>query len=349
MTGRDIVGTYFPPRSAKSLPARIVRDGSGLALRTDSGTLPIDLDNVGISGRIGRTPRRITFADQSLFETPDNDGVDELFFGDRPNVPAVLLARMENIRGRLWPVVVIVTSLAIGGVVWCFPLLTNFAAEFVSRDWEAHLGMQTMDNFDGYIFHASELDAQRQDSIQKIFRDLADRAHAAEDTPVHYELVFRKGGEVIGANALALPGGIIIVTDELVNLAPSDDALAGVLAHEMGHVAGRHSIKLYVYDQTMNAVMLLMGVSDSSSFGVTANVTALLLEQGYSRDFEREADAHAVRLLREAGRPPDALADMFEVLAKACEPHCDDVGWISSHPAFAERIEAARGHAKQAE
>lgn len=350
MNARDIAGTYFPPRSAKGVAARIVRDRTGVALRTETGSLPIDLDRISISSRIGSTPRRIEFPDDAMFETSDNDGVDKMFYGGQPNEPGVLLARLENVHGRLWLLVVIVAAFAVAVVWQGFPVVTNFAAAFISPEWEARLGRESMKTFDGFMLQPSELDGGKQDSVRNMFSELVllSTATSEKPPPYEFELVFRKGG-IIGPNAFAFPGGIVVVTDELIELAPSEDALAGVLAHEIGHVVGRHSIKQYAYNQGLSVVVFLMGGSDPSSFGVAADMTALLLEQGYSRDFEREADVHAVRLLRAAGRPPDALADMFEVLAKECEPHCDDLGWVSSHPGFAERIEAARARGAQPE
>lgn len=115
-----------------------------------------------------------------------------------------------------------------------------------------------------------------------------------------WQLVFRQSR--IGPNALALPGGTIIMTDELVNLVDGDtQVLSAVLALELGHVQQRHSLRLLVQATvlgTLSAVVL----GDFNS--VLASVPVMLGQAQYSREAEREADAHAVQVLKAAALSP---------------------------------------------
>jgi predicted Zn-dependent protease len=157
------------------------------------------------------------------------------------------------------------------------------------------------------------------------------------------------GGGRLGANAVALPGGHIVITDELLALLQgADDAVLGVLAHEHGHVRRQHGLRALVRFGLVSAATSV-ALGDFSS--IVAGVPALLAHLGYSRDAEREADADAAHVLRAAGRDPSAMVLLFERLAAHQKrARADGTGGppiaFASHPADEERIrffrEAAR-------
>lgn len=154
----------------------------------------------------------------------------------------------------------------------------------------------------------------------------------------------------LGPNAFALPGGTIVVTDELVALLDGrDDVLLGVIGHELGHVQHRHGMRLL-------AQAGLIGAATSVALGdfnsMLAAVPALLGQQAYSRGFEREADDEAVALLRANGISPDAMVELFERLGAARgspsaqgRPSFDLGIALASHPADSERIARFRAAA----
>jgi predicted Zn-dependent protease len=129
-----------------------------------------------------------------------------------------------------------------------------------------------------------------------------------------------------------------------------DDAsramLAGVLAHEIGHIEGRHS---------MNALTRgsLLAVLSATLFGdfsaVVAAAPALVINMDYSREMESRADQYAVARLRQQGLNPAALADLFDSLEEIAPGQASLPRWmqqagnyLSSHPATAERTAAIR-------
>ena len=110
--------------------------------------------------------------------------------------------------------------------------------ERVGAGVEQALGTRVLAELDQKMFAASTLS---QDEQQRIAAQFARLAAAAEGAP-QYRLLFRKSR--IGPNALALPSGQIVLTDELVRLMGDDDeALMGVLAHELGHLQRRHLMR----------------------------------------------------------------------------------------------------------
>jgi predicted Zn-dependent protease len=161
----------------------------------------------------------------------------------------------------------------------------------------------------------------------------------------------------LGANALALPDGTIMVTDGMILhiLGKADDfdeqqqaQLAGVLAHEIGHIEKRHSVRVMARSSlTAAASAALFG--DFSA--VAAGVPAVVMNMVYSREMESEADGYAISLLKEKGISPAPLADLFDSLEQIHEEDparrlprwmAASMAYMASHPASAERSERLR-------
>ncbi|WP_229425628.1 M48 family metallopeptidase [Massilia sp. Se16.2.3] len=137
---------------------------------------------------------------------------------------------------------------------------------------------------------------------------------APADTPVR--LLVRKSDR-LGANAIALPGGTIVVSDLMVRLVVGKagefgDAqkaqLAGVLAHEIGHVRMRHGTRILA-GSSLSAALAAALFGDFSTVG---GLPAVFASMSYSRDMESEADEYAIALLRERGISTLPLADLLE-------------------------------------
>ena len=124
-----------------------------------------------------------------------------------------------------------------------------------------------------------------------------------------FSLIFRKG---LGANAFAFPSGIILVTDGLVNLAQTDAEVVSVLLHEMGHVVNRHGLRLLLQGSALTLLITVVTGDFSASTGFIAALPVMLLEQGYSRDLEREADDFSLNYMQAQGLSTQAFADIMQ-------------------------------------
>ncbi|MDO8840668.1 MAG: M48 family metalloprotease [Parvibaculum sp.] len=158
-------------------------------------------------------------------------------------------------------------------------------------------------------------------------------------------------------NAFALPGGYVYVTRGLVALANDEAELAGVIGHEMGHVAARHSAQR----QTAAMGTTLLGAVLGAVIGNQAASQAIGLGgqgflAGYSRDQEFESDMLGVRYLTSAGYDAYGVADFLTTMGAqdALEARLRNVpdaarsNWLASHPATAARVDAARSAARDA-
>lgn len=154
-------------------------------------------------------------------------------------------------------------------------------------------------------------------------------------------------------NAFGAPEGFILVTRGLLRCATSEDEVAAIVAHEIGHVVLEHGIKAIDTARKAGAVasiakagLLIAGSPEvqslTSTFGdVVGDVMQTLVNKGYSRDIEYAADAFALELLQAAGYDPKALVRMLEVMQTKWK--ADGPGFMKTHPSPADRIRAAQG------
>jgi Zn-dependent protease with chaperone function len=200
---------------------------------------------------------------------------------------------------------------------------------------------------DGNVLAPSKLPQQRRQELAGKVAALG----AAGHTLPPYRLLFRSG-PAIGPNAFALPGGDVVVLDELVALAGRDADVVAVVAHELGHLHHLHGIRQMIQS---SVVSFVVGVYLGDVSSVVAGLTALVLDSRYSRKFELEADAHAATLLLATPASVDPLIDMLQRLEAAHakrggadrESPPDAASLLSSHPDTAARIAALRAIARR--
>lgn len=176
----------------------------------------------------------------------------------------------------------------------------------------------------GLLAPSQHDDARRQQLQARL------QALIPPDSPYRYRLLLRDA-PVIGANAFALPGGSIIVTDQLLQRIDDDNELLAVLAHEAGHVEARHGLRdLLQSSGLLLAVTLITG--DSST--ALATLPLALANASYSREHEREADRYAYARLRAHGLSPCLLGYSLQRISSAAN---SGPAWLSSHPDTGER------------
>jgi Zn-dependent protease with chaperone function len=209
------------------------------------------------------------------------------------------------------------------------------------------LADQTLASFDKTIFKPSALDEARRRELREKFTAFL---HAAGDR-ADYRIEFRASPRM-GANAFALPSGVIVITDELIKLAGDDAEIIGVVAHECGHVHHRHILRSVLQNSAVVVVLTLVTGDVSSTTALGGAVPVFLLQSKFSREFEAESDAYAVELMQRAGVPTKHLAVMLERLEASHlhGPHGEDghgedggvTDYIGTHPPTRERVQAIR-------
>lgn len=150
-------------------------------------------------------------------------------------------------------------------------------------------------------------------------------------------------------NAMAAPGGFIFVTKGLVRRCGDEDTLAAILAHEIGHVASRHGLQSIKKSRLIDAFKI-MGTEAARQFdseeltritgifeGVLGDVVETLVERGYDRKFEYEADKLALAISGRTGYDPTGLASFLAGMDEK-PPAGPVAGWFKTHPSAADRL-----------
>ncbi|HSG94514.1 MAG TPA: M48 family metallopeptidase [Afifellaceae bacterium] len=330
-------------RSAK-LAAVLVRPSPGKLVVSVQDHPPrhyTDDDLTLISDRVGAIPRRLTFADGTVFETEDNAGIDRLL-SERLAASETLLSRLEVFHPRLILVALLAIALVYATIRYALPVLANVAAAVTPTPVVELIDRGALETIDRVFLTSSTMDEARQEEIRAGFAALT--LHAGSDKP-SLRLLFRDGG-IIGPNAFALPGGTILMTDQLVRLAGNDDEIFGVLAHEIAHVEERHSLRQIYRSLGFVALIAMIGGDSGEIVEDVLAQGSLLLTLSYSRRFESQADRRAVDLMKAAGRDPAALATVLERITEKCR-NCGETSWFTTHPGTEGRAEAIRRRERQ--
>lgn len=331
----SVTGLYFDGRSARAHPVVLSLHGDTLSMSGEGLQRTEALDSLRLSEPMGDAPRLITFGDGAHVEVRDHVRLAHLLAasGQRDSAAVRWAFEPRAVAAAL------VLLLLIAWFGW------RDGLPWAARHVAASIPAATVDMLSGQALNLLETQSLEPSALDEARRRrLAEALHGLarfEGRPIPHRLLFRKAPR-IGANAFALPDGTLVLTDELVALADSDDEVLAVLAHELGHVHERHGLRLLLQGSAV-ALLAAWYLGDVGSWLATA--PALLAQATYSREMEYEADDFALRLLHAQGLPSEPLAVMLEKLqaarARAGKP--DAAGtWLDSHPQTAARIARLR-------
>ncbi|MEM9383594.1 MAG: M48 family metallopeptidase [Pseudomonadota bacterium] len=294
------------------------------------------LERLRMESRLGDTPRILELPAGGRLESSDHRVLSQLedTLGDRGG----WLHALESQRG---PVILSLASvmLMLAGVIWQgLPALAWAASELIPPSYDQQIGRAALTFLDREWLSPSALPEEETARIRGLFDEVV--AYSGQSRSMG--LLFRAGHpaheqEGIGANALALPSGIVVITDELVTLAVSEDELVGVLAHEVGHVVHRHSLRRVIQSAGITVLVWVL-TGDAAGMNVLVeSAPAVLANAAYSRRFEAAADDFASAYLRTTGRDPRALGTLLlrlEALTGGA-----GTGYLATHPPAARRAE----------
>lgn len=198
----------------------------------------------------------------------------------------------------------------------------------LTPDQEVALGLQAAPQM-AEQFGGLHPDTTVQNTVEAIGEAIVARS-AARGSGYQYDFHVLRDPETV--NAFALPGGQVFITAALLRRLGDESQLAGVLGHEIGHVAGRHSAEQLAQAQLTQVLVGAAGVaassddSDGSRAAAVAAVVGQLVNMRFGRKDELEADRFGVRFMGEAGYDPRALTDVMRILS--------EVGGGSGRPDF---------------
>lgn len=260
-----------------------------------------------------------------------------------------LTASISRLRGKrqrnhalLLVVLLLVLALPVG-VYFSVGGITSLAARQVPAEWEQKLGQSAFAQY--RLQHELLDDAATQAELKELTQPLT---AALKDSRYPFEFHVVRDADL---NAFALPGGIVVINSGLIERADNASELLGVLAHEVSHVTERHGVRNIISSAGIVLTAQVLIGDASGLLATIASAAPLLLNQSYSRDFERDADTHGVALLKVANIDPRGMQSFFEKVIAHEKKLQQQVGndtaaqalknlsqFLSTHPATAERI-----------
>lgn len=325
-------GHYFDARTLHAEPVEIFFGESHLHILRAAGEVAVlvPIHDVRVSDRLGHVPRFLYLPDDASIETPDNDAVDAVLTRRRRGRVNACVHWLEQ-RARVAAVAtVLLAACVVAAVAFGLPVAARKIAHRVPAEIERQAGRAALGTLTRFL-QPSQLSAtDRQRVIE-----LTERLVATQGLAGKPALEFRSMGK--HANAFALPGGIIVVSDALVQLA-SDDELSAVLAHEIGHWQQRHGLQGVLRGSAALLVVTAVTGDLSTLTTFAGTIPFTLLQRGYSRAFEVEADEFALAALQRAKIDARHLASILDKLEKTREGGRGDYSYLSTHPSTSDRV-----------
>ena len=308
---------------------------------------PFSLLIKGLRIRRGGAANRLVFFDNPGVEGLTIYSSDETILNNPVfQARSDLIQQIKKLRSGKWKTsLIIITALIIfiTLLVGLFHLKEPFVgviAEKIPPDWEEEFG----DAMFRQVIGPGQIlkDDKITDQLQIITTPII---QAIPDNPYNFRFHIVEDSQV---NALAIPGGNVIIYSGLLVKADSPEEIAGVLAHEIAHVTRKHSIRQVI--GTTGVYLLVQSVFGDLSglLAVIADSSTFLLTRTFSREYEREADETGWDYLIKANINPEGMVSFFEKL-KAIEDSKynssgtkiinESLNFLSTHPATEDRIQ----------
>jgi predicted Zn-dependent protease len=329
---------FFDGKSSTRHAVTVELDPSALLVRSASGALlarwPYDEleqssahEGVFRIGHLsGDTLERVDIRDPELAHAVDvlSIPVDRTGLRQRRNRRKVVL----------WSVAAVASLLAVA--IYGIPELATRAAPLVPYTFEQRLGASVNAQIraaldrekqgEGFVCGTREKEKAGQAALARMVGKL----EAAAQLPIPLRLQAVRHPQ---ANAIALPGGYVYVFQGLIEKSETADEVAGVIAHEIGHVANRDGLRSLLQSGGL-AFLFGLVLGDFVGGGAVIFASRAILRLAYSRQVEAQADAYAVALMQKVGGDPRALSMILTRIAGDKEP---PVRILTNHPATKER------------
>lgn len=331
-------GTFNDGRSAASRTVAVSLQPHGLRLSDESGaelTLWPYHELLHLEEDFGSGPLRLRLAgDESARLTlPDHTILDELI-GYAPQ-----LARRRHgwlAHGLAWAGLAVGAVAVLLGALWYgLPRFAETATRFVPVAWEIALGEELVEQTVGLF---ARLDGSEDVAFctagpgRHVLDGLTSKLAEAAGSPYPFRVHV---ADLELPNAFALPGGQIVLFRGLLDYVEGPDEVAGVLAHEMGHVIHRHGTESLVESLGLAFFFgIMLGDLGSGMVGIAGES---LVSLSFSREAEHQADASAVGLLSEVGLGAAGAARFFARLAEEESDQPALLQLLSTHPSHESR------------
>jgi predicted Zn-dependent protease len=185
----------------------------------------------------------------------------------------------------------------------------------------------------------------KADRYINVMGQMLAQASDCPETYGGYHFLIQDSDEI---NAFAAPGGFIFLTRGMLRCCPQEDAVAAVLAHEIGHVQYKHGLRA-IKQSRVTAALTSLAIKGAKNYGdedlaeltktfegSISDITKTLIVNGYSRSFENQADLAAISILQRTGYNPNGLVTMLNQMKVRLKPGRQD--FAATHPSPDSRL-----------
>ncbi len=334
----NISATLFRARSSRACSVSLSFSQNNCLIETENYTETIPIVDIRFRPGIGSSPHELSLPDGGLLSVPSKVELSPYW----PRIAGdSLLTRFERSPiAWLFALVFIPFSLYVL-INHVIPTAAKAVTPYVPQVMKAHIDNQALFVLDNSFLEPSLLTDEQKRSVNAIWSSTIKTVEQGES---EFQLLFRQAGN-FGANAFALPGGTVVVTDELVTLlSENPDALKGVFFHEIGHVKHQHSLQLISESAgtTLLLTYLFGDLEGAADLFVGSALT--VIQNQFSQAFESEADSYAKYKLEQQGISATALADALLLIVGEQEASNSNKlsQYFSSHPSIKQRVEALK-------
>ncbi len=227
------------------------------------------------------------------------------------------------------------------------PVTGKRQAVTMSPQQEIAMGLQSAPGM-AQEFGGLYQDARVQNAIKAMGSKIVNSSEA-KDSPYQFDFHVLADPETI--NAFALPGGQIFITYGLLKRLTTEDQIAGVLGHEVGHVVGRHSAQQMAKDELTSGLLNAAVAATTDPYGsntgaAMAQYIGKMVTMKYGRNDELEADKFGVKYLLSSGYNPEKMIDVMEILKEASGGD-GETNFNSTHPGANDRIKEIKKAVEQ--
>lgn len=291
-------GYYYAPSSSQQNPAELRRTADTIFVIDSAGeTLhQQDIKQCEVSTPLAGLPYKVLFNNGACYETLDQHSVESLF---KEHFKPSNIHFLEQHTLAIVLAVIGIPLMVFFALKFAMPFAAQQLAPKVPQSLLAKLDQQIIETLDEQVFSPTKASPILRTSLSNAWSRLPNNENLT--------LLARHGGH-IGANAFALPGGHIVVTDQLLDALKNENEILAVLSHESGHVFEYHGLRNIIHSLGTAAVISAV-IGDASWIAelVLVSVPTLMGQLSYSRELEQSADEYAKGVLLTLNLPSSCL------------------------------------------
>ena len=337
ISNKKIDGDFFKPGSSKAETASIVIDNKEVSVFKDEECLYYLLKVQSVEDG-----KSIFLENGSLFVAKEK--LNEIDLKSLIPKAELVLKNLDIFSFKSAIIISLTIIVLIIGYRFLFISFSSTLVYLFPHNWEKKIGESTYKTLSSTILEKSEIPEKRKADL----REKSQKVFKHSNLYKNPEIKFNKSN-ILGPNALALPGGPIVITDDLIKLLKDDELILAVIAHEIAHIKERHSLQQIVEVAGLSSIAWMIFGLDESILEEIVFIGINVWSLKKSRDLEKDADLMALKLLEKTGMSKKSFIQAIEKLTKhfcietkleksVCMSEVRS-GWLSTHPTGAERLE----------